>query len=78
MNTPPYLKPGDKIGIIAPARSVEKNEIDIAVELFREKGFEVELGKNLFGKNNQFSGNDKERAADIQYFLDKPDIKAII
>jgi muramoyltetrapeptide carboxypeptidase len=78
MVTPPYLKPGDIIGIVAPARSVEKEEIDIAVKMFRANGFEVELGNNLFNKYHQFSGTEKERSADIQYFLDNPDIKAII
>jgi muramoyltetrapeptide carboxypeptidase len=78
MITPPYLKPGDKIGIVAPARSIENDDIKSAVELFSSNGFEVELGKNLFGKNNQFSGSDKERAADIQQFIDNPGIKAIV
>lgn len=78
MITPPYLKPGDKIGIVAPARSIEKDEIEAAIEFFGKVGFEVETGKNLFVKKNQFSGTDKERAADIQFFLDKPDIKAIV
>lgn len=78
MKTPPYLSSGDKIGIIAPARSISMEEIQIATDLFKNKGFEVLFGKNLFGKDNQFSGSDKARAADIQEFLDDPSIKAII
>jgi muramoyltetrapeptide carboxypeptidase len=78
MITPPYLKPGDKIGIVAPARSIDKDEIEHIVDLFKNHGFDVETGKNLFGKINQFSGTDKERANDIQQFLDNPNIKAII
>jgi muramoyltetrapeptide carboxypeptidase len=78
MITPTYLKPGDKIGIVAPARSIDKDEIQFAIELFQNQGFEVELGKNIFGKNHQYSGTDKARAEDIQYMFDNPSINAIV
>ncbi len=77
MITPPYLKPGDKIGIVAPARKVEFDEINLAIDVFESWGLSVELGKNLFKVDHQFAGNDNQRAEDLQYMLDNPEIKAI-
>jgi muramoyltetrapeptide carboxypeptidase len=78
MQTPPYLKRGDRIGIIAPARKVSEREIQPAVNLFRSWGLEVALGENLFNEYNQFSGFDDERAEDLQNMLNNRSIKAVV
>jgi len=78
MTTPPYLKKGDKIGIIAPARKISKEEIQFAVDTFEKWGLKVVLGKNIFGTENQYSGSDEERAGDLQKMLDDQSIRAVI
>jgi muramoyltetrapeptide carboxypeptidase len=78
MITPQYLRPGDKIGIVAPARKIVLGEIQAAIKTFEDLGLEVVLGHNLLKSNHQFSGTDAERAEDLQILLDRPDIKAII
>ena len=78
MITPAKLNIGDKIGIIAPARKIYVNEIEAAVKVFGRWGMEVELGKNVFAQHRQFAGTDEQRAEDLQYMLDNPEIKAII
>ncbi len=77
MISPPYLKPGDKIAIVAPARKVSPAEIDPAIKIFREWGLKVVTGPNLFGEHHQYSGTDEERTADLQMMLDDPEIKAV-
>ncbi len=76
--TPPYLKPGDKIGIVSTARKISREELQSAVECFEKEGFEIVFGKNLFKELNQFSGTDDERAEDFQLMMDNPEIKAIL
>lgn len=78
MITPDFLKPGDKVGIVAPARKIDMNEIEAAIKVFRRWGIKVELGKNLFAKDRQFAGTDEQRAEDLQSMMDDPEIKAII
>jgi muramoyltetrapeptide carboxypeptidase len=78
MITPPYLKSGDKIAIVAPARKVNPVEMDAAISILHSWGLKVVTGAHLFGENNQYSGTDQERASDIQMMLDDADIKAII
>ncbi len=78
MITPPCLKAGDKIAIVATARKVSPSEMDIAISTFRSWGLQVVTGPHLFGENNQYSGTDEERAFDLQMMLDDKDIKAIM
>lgn len=78
MNTPPYLKPGDKIAIVAPARKVSPTEMEAAITSFKSWGLQVVTGTYLFGNFNQYSGTDQERADDLQMMLDNKDVKAII
>ena len=75
--TPPNLKKGDTVGIIAPARKVTLSDIEYARHIFESWGLEVVFGAHLFGACNQFSGTDAERASDFQTMLDDVDVKAI-
>ena len=76
--TPPYLQKGDTIGIFAPAKQIDKEPIDCAVNLLKNWGLQVVLGKHVLDTDNQFAGKDKDRAADFKEFVNNPDIKAIL
>jgi len=78
MITPPYLAKDDKIGIIAPARCINFDEVHPSIRVFQKWGLEVVLGTNIFRKCNQFAGKDELRLADLQQMLDDDSIKAVI
>lgn len=78
MITPPSLKLGDRVAIIAPAKKISLKEIEAAIETLKEWGLEVVLGNNLLNEYHQFSGTDRDRAADFQHMLDDETIKAIL
>ena len=78
MIRPPYLNKGDKIAILAPARSITFEEVYPAMKLFQKWGLEVILGTSVFNRDNQFAGDDVHRARDLQLMLDDPSIKAVI
>ncbi len=75
---PPYLHAGDKILLIATARSVSEADMLPALHQLRSWGFEIETGPHLYSKYNQFAGTDDERCSDLQWALDHPQAKAII
>lgn len=76
---PAFLKPGDRVGVVAPASIVKYEELLPGITLFREQwGLEVVEGKTLQTSFNQFSATDAERLADVQAMLDDPSIQAII
>jgi len=73
---PPYLKKGDKVAIVCPAKKLPRN-IDQAIEVLKAWGLEVIIGKTVSASHHQFAGDDALRAADLQKYLDDPEIKAI-
>lgn len=76
---PAFLKPGDRVGVVAPASIVKYEDVVPGIQLFTEKwGLEVVEGKTLRTSFNQFSASDDDRLADMQQMLDDPSIKAII
>lgn len=75
---PPALQKGDKIGLVAPARNINREIIIQASSTLQSWGYQVVFGANLFQEKNQFSGSDAERAADIQEFIVDSKIKAIL
>ena len=77
MKTPPYLKKGSKIALVAPARKISRNEIAAAVSWIEEKGFTAVFDNRLFAEYHQFAGDDDFRATVLQEYLDRDDIDAI-
>lgn len=77
MIVPEYLKPGDSVAIIAPARSIKPNEIKNFKAWAQSCGWNVLLSPNLFGEHHQFSGTVQERSADILWALNEPTVKAV-
>ena len=78
MTIPSYLKKGDKIGIVACARKISKEELQPAIDILKGWGLEVVLSKNLFNSYHQFSGTDEQRTEDLQTMLDDTSVKAVI
>ena len=73
----PYLKKGDKIAITCPAKKLLAPMTD-AINLIGSWGLDVVCGDTLSASYHQFAGDDDERAADLQRFIDDDSIKAII
>lgn len=78
MITPKALTKGDLIYITAPAKAIEPEFIQYAVEFFHSHGFRTEVSPNCGGKSGYFSGTDVIRQSDLQYAIESPDVKAIV
>lgn len=78
MIRPPYLKQGDRVGLVSPAGKINSAEVKAAVKVLQRWGLEPVFGRHIFSKQNQFAGSDDERASDIQEFLDDINVKAIL
>ena len=77
MQIPPKLKSYDKVIILAPARKVNKNELNAAVELLRSWNLVPLFSENLMEENGVFAGDKTSRRNDFQWALDHPKAKAI-
>ncbi len=77
MISPPSLKKGDAIGLVAPARKISEQELTEAVTIIEKRGYKTVKSPPLFASENQFAGSDEQRAAYLQQILKNPMVKAI-
>ncbi len=75
---PPYLKEGDKIGILCPGGYMPYEKAQTAIAVLQEWGYEVVTGSTLGSQFNYFSGTDEQRLNDMQQMLDDDTIRAIL
>jgi muramoyltetrapeptide carboxypeptidase len=78
MITPPYLKRGDKIALVSPARRITPEEALPAIRIFEGWGLQVVEGDHLYDCFNQFAGPDESRLSDLQKALDDDSVRAVI
>lgn len=76
---PPYLVPGDTIGIVCPAGYMPAEKVQTCVQTLESWGYKVKLGKTVGGHSvTYFSGTDAERLEDLQSMLDDPGVQAVL
>jgi len=79
MVTPDFLKAGDKIGIVSPAKKVSLLDIEPSLKVFERWGLDVILSPNLFSSDHSYlAGKDEQRLQDFQSMIGDPQISAII
>jgi len=75
---PPYLKPGDTIGITSPAGTTTLEEMAPALGVLRSWGYQLKIGAAIGKKDFTRGGTDNERLRDLQDLLDDPEVKAVL
>jgi muramoyltetrapeptide carboxypeptidase len=77
MQLPPFLKTGDKVAITGVARKLSRADVQNGIDALESHGFVPIVSETIGAEHNIFSGNDEFRLAELQGFLDDPEIKAI-
>jgi muramoyltetrapeptide carboxypeptidase len=75
---PPYLKPGDTIGITASAGYITMADCEQAINTIQSWGFQVKIGNTIGKKYYTLGGTDEERLADLQQLMDDSNVQAIM
>jgi len=78
IKVPPYLQPGDTIGITCPAGFSLLETIQPSIDLIKSWGYQIQIGNTVGKTDHTFGGTDAERAQDFQQMMDDPNIKAIL
>jgi len=75
---PARLKPGDKVGIAAPASPFDKENYNLGVRVLESMGLCVSVLDDIFDKNTYLAGSDVHRANLLNKLFADSSIKAII
>lgn len=77
--SPAPLKPGDTIGLVAPASPVaDPMRIRAARAYFEQHGYRVRIGDHAECTNGFLAGTDEERVADLHAMAEDDDVRAIV
>lgn len=77
MLTPPYLKAGNRVAIVATSRWIDQDKYSAIVQQIENRGFLVVRGESTYLQHGIFAGTDTQRAADLQQMIDDESISAI-
>ena len=72
------LRPGDCIGVVAPASWLEREEWENGVRLLKRRGYRVKLAPSCTAAYGFFAGTDAARATDLNRFFRDDEVKAIL
>jgi muramoyltetrapeptide carboxypeptidase len=75
---PPALRPGDKIGIIAPASNVDQGLLETGCARLRQMGYEPVYSQSILERDLYFAGTVERRMREIEEMLGREDIRALI
>ena len=59
------LKPGDCIGIVAPASPFEEADFYAGIGILENMGFRVSFPEGIFARSGYLAGSDADRAAQV-------------
>jgi len=75
---PPALRPGDTVGIIAPASNVKRTELDAGCEALRGAGYHPFYFDSIGEKDLYFAGTIERRARELEEMFAREDVRAIV
>lgn len=75
---PPALRPGDAVGIVAPASNVKRDELEAGCEALRRAGYHPFYFDSIFDQDLYFAGSVERRARELEDMFAREDVRAII
>jgi muramoyltetrapeptide carboxypeptidase len=77
-NKPPALRPGDTVGIVAPASNVQRADLEAGCEALRRAGYRPFYLDSILDQELYFAGSVERRARELQEMFERDDIGAIV
>jgi len=75
---PARIRPGDKIGVVAPAGSFEKKTFFEGIRVLESMGFIMDVPADIFQKDRYLAGPDQHRADSMNRLFADKTVKAVI
>jgi muramoyltetrapeptide carboxypeptidase len=75
---PASLKPGDKIGLIAPASNFNREAFERGCQSLRRLGYEPVFSDDIFDRDLYFAGSAERRLREFESMVQRVDVSALI
>ena len=75
---PPRLKPGDTIGIVAPASPFDQKIFTQGLHVLQSMGLRTRVPDEIFEKNGYLAGSDEHRAGLVMRLFEDQSVNALV
>ncbi|MDX1709250.1 MAG: LD-carboxypeptidase, partial [Desulfobacterales bacterium] len=75
---PPRLKPGDTVGVVAPAGPFDREIFRQGLSALEAMGFRIRVPDEVYDKTGYLAGADAQRARLVNQFFEEPKVQAIV
>ena len=72
------LRPGDKVGIVAPASNVKREMLEAGCDGLRRAGYEPFYFESILERDLYFAGSAERRARELEEMFTRDDLRAIV
>ena len=75
---PPALRPGDTVGIVAPASNIKQADLEAGCEALRRAGYRPFYFPSILDRDLYFAGSVERRVRELEEMFERDDVRAII
>jgi muramoyltetrapeptide carboxypeptidase len=75
---PPALRPGDTVGIIAPASNIKRADLDAGCAALRRAGYNPLYFASILEQDLYFAGAVERRVRELELMFARDDVKAVL
>jgi muramoyltetrapeptide carboxypeptidase len=75
---PPALRPGDGVGIVAPASYFDRAEFARGCEALRRMGYNPVYEESIFDRDRYFAGSVERRVSELETMFLRDEVRAVI
>jgi len=75
---PPALRPGDTVGIVAPASNIKQPDLEAGCEALRRAGYAPFYFDSIFDRDIYFAGSVERRVQELEEMFVRDDVRAIV
>ena len=75
---PPALRPGDTVGIVAPASNVKRADLEAGCNALRSAGYRPLHLDSILDQDFYFAGSVERRARELEEMFVRDDVRAIV
>lgn len=75
---PPALRPGDTVGIVAPASNIRQADLEAGCEALRHAGYRPFYLDSIFDRDIYFAGSVERRIRELEEIFERDEVRAIV
>ena len=74
----PALRPGDTVGIIAPASNIKRELLEAGCQALRALGYKLFYFDSILDQDIYFAGSVQRRVRELEEMFTRPEVRAIV